>query len=71
MPFEEYSAQPFIQKDELMKHVADICLEKIDWLYSGFTPVQTTSSISGKKSYLYLDNSSLRIGSNKLISPKF
>lgn len=60
MPFKEYAAQPFIQKDELMKYVADICLEKIDGEYSGFTPVRTTSSISNKKSYLYLNNLSMR-----------
>jgi hypothetical protein len=59
IPFKEYVAQPFIQKDELMKYVADICLEKIDGDYSGFTPVRTTSSISNKKSYLYLNKLSM------------
>ncbi|XP_059439553.1 nudix hydrolase 2 [Corylus avellana] len=53
MPFEEYVAQPFIQKDELMNNVADICLGKIERKYSGFTLMRSTSSISGKERGLY------------------
>ena len=70
MPFEEYAAQPYIQQDELMKNFADICLEKIDREYSGFTLKRSTSSISGKKRYLYLNSSSLEIRSNMLIGPR-
>ncbi|KAE7995218.1 hypothetical protein FH972_000039 [Carpinus fangiana] len=70
MPFEEYAAQPFIQKDELMNNVVDICLEKIDREYSGFTLMRSTSSISGKKRYLYLNSSSLEIRSNMLVGPR-
>jgi hypothetical protein len=65
MPFEEYAAQPFIQKDELMNNFADICLEKIDRKYSGFTLTRSTSSISGKERYLYLNSSSLLIKKEK------
>lgn len=53
MPFEEYAAQPFVQKFELLKYLHDICKAKIDGNYTGFSPIPTTS-YSVEKSYLYL-----------------
>ncbi|XP_041023174.1 nudix hydrolase 2-like [Juglans microcarpa x Juglans regia] len=57
MPFEEYAAQPFVQREELMKYINSIFLEKIDSTYSGFSPVPITSSFSDEKSYLYFNTS--------------
>ncbi|CAK7355912.1 unnamed protein product [Dovyalis caffra] len=54
MPIEEYVAQPFNQKHESFKNVAEICMSKSKSNYSGFSPVQTSSS-SGKKSYSYFN----------------
>ncbi|KAF8414267.1 hypothetical protein HHK36_002267 [Tetracentron sinense] len=59
MPFEEYAAQPFVQKHDLFKYIIDICLAKKDMEYAGFSPVPTTSSFSGKKSCLYLNSRDL------------
>ncbi|XP_038691589.1 nudix hydrolase 10-like [Tripterygium wilfordii] len=59
MPCEEYAAQPFVQEDELLKYLYDICLTKKDKGYSGFSPVPTTSSFSDKKHYLYMNSSHL------------
>lgn len=30
MPFEEYAAQPFVEKHDLLKYIVDICLTKKD-----------------------------------------
>ncbi|GFZ03347.1 nudix hydrolase homolog 2 [Actinidia rufa] len=54
MPFEEYLSQNFVQKNELLKYIADICLTKREGKYSGFSTVPTTTSFSDNKSYLYL-----------------
>ncbi|XP_050367998.1 nudix hydrolase 2-like [Argentina anserina] len=55
MPFEEYAAQPFLQNNELLKYMSEICKAKMEGEYSGFSPV-TTTSLSGEKSYLYLNS---------------
>ncbi|XP_052202239.1 nudix hydrolase 2 isoform X2 [Diospyros lotus] len=60
MPFEEYAAQQFVQKHELLKNIADICLAKREGTYSGFSPVPTTTSFSDKRSYLYLNEQGLK-----------
>ncbi|KAL6281857.1 hypothetical protein ACE6H2_012786 [Prunus campanulata] len=56
MPFEEYAAQPFVQKYELLKYIHDICKAKMDGKYTGFSPVPSTS-YSVLKTYLYLNTS--------------
>lgn len=55
MPFQEYAAQPFVQKNQLVKDIADVCLAKKDGQYAGFTPVPTETSFSAKKTFLYLN----------------
>ncbi|KAG6655120.1 hypothetical protein CIPAW_05G193900 [Carya illinoinensis] len=55
MPFEEYAAQPFVQRDELMKYIDSICLVKIYSTYFGFSPMPIISSFSYEKSYLYFN----------------
>ncbi|KAI3466490.1 hypothetical protein Pfo_023153 [Paulownia fortunei] len=56
MPYEEYLAQPFVQKHELLRRIADICAAKKDGNYSGFSAVQTTTGFSEKAAYLYLNS---------------
>ncbi|CAI9756684.1 unnamed protein product [Fraxinus pennsylvanica] len=55
MPYEEYATQPFVQKHELLRYIADVCRTKKDGRYSGFSAVPTITSFSKKKSYLYLN----------------
>ncbi|KAL2339288.1 hypothetical protein Fmac_013734 [Flemingia macrophylla] len=55
VPFDEYAAQPFMEKYEVLRCINDIYLAKIDGQYSGFTPVTIASNFSEKKSYLYLN----------------
>ncbi|BFG27285.1 nudix hydrolase 2 isoform X2 [Prunus yedoensis var. nudiflora] len=55
MAFEEYAAQPFVQNNELLNYINDICKAKIDGQYSGFSPVPTMSFSDQKMSYLYLN----------------
>ncbi|KAF8023291.1 hypothetical protein BT93_F0706 [Corymbia citriodora subsp. variegata] len=58
MPFEEYAAQPFCQKNELVKYIIEMCSAKKKGKYSGFTPV-LTSSFTEQKNYLYLDRTGI------------
>ncbi|XP_072069778.1 nudix hydrolase 2 isoform X4 [Arachis hypogaea] len=60
MPFEEYSAQPFVQKHDLLKYISDVCSAKIDGRYSGYSAVSTSSSFSDQKYYLYLNAGALK-----------
>ncbi|RDY00205.1 Nudix hydrolase 2 [Mucuna pruriens] len=60
MPFEEYAAQPFVQKSELLKYINDTCLAKMDGQYSGFSPVSTSSNFSDQQNYLYLNTGALK-----------
>jgi hypothetical protein len=66
MPVEEYAAQPFVQKNELFKFIANICLTKLNDNYTGFSNVASTTT-SGKKAYLYLNNNA-NIASDLLAS---
>ncbi|KAJ0113553.1 hypothetical protein Patl1_01817 [Pistacia atlantica] len=55
MAAEEYAAQPFVRKHRLFNYVAKICLTKSEKDYAGFSPLSTTTT-SGKTSYLYFNN---------------
>ncbi|KAI7746504.1 hypothetical protein M8C21_026242 [Ambrosia artemisiifolia] len=59
MSFEEYAAQDFVQKNDLPKYVAEICLAKRNKHYAGFSPVSTISSFSKSQSNLYLNTAHL------------
>ncbi|KAL0310796.1 UNVERIFIED_CONTAM: Nudix hydrolase 2 [Sesamum angustifolium] len=59
MPYEEYVAQPFVQKHELPRRIADICSAKKDKDYSGFSAVPISSAFSEKQDYLYLNGQRL------------
>lgn len=56
MPIEEFAAQPFVHKHELLKYIIDVGLAKIDKDYAGFSPVQISSFFSDRKSYIYLNS---------------
>ncbi|XP_039030228.1 nudix hydrolase 2-like [Hibiscus syriacus] len=58
MPFNEYAAQPFVQKHDAFSSVADVCLTKLETEYVGFSPVPRTTA-SGKTSHLYLSRRDL------------
>ncbi|KAK4270867.1 hypothetical protein QN277_019635 [Acacia crassicarpa] len=60
MPFEEYAAQPFVQKHQLLKHINDICWEKFNGQYSGFNHMPVSSNFSDKQSYLYFNSGDLK-----------
>lgn len=55
MPFEEYAAQPFVQKTEIFKYITDLCIAKIDNRYTGFSPRATASIFRDDLGYLYLN----------------
>ncbi|KAK8674306.1 hypothetical protein V6N13_112600 [Hibiscus sabdariffa] len=58
MPFNEYAAQPFVQKHDAFSSVANVCLTKLETGYVGFSPIPRTTS-SGKTSYLYYNSKDL------------
>ncbi|KAK2997179.1 hypothetical protein RJ639_026321 [Escallonia herrerae] len=55
MSFDDYAAQPFVQTNELLKYLIDICSAKESGEYTGFTHVPTVTSFSNNKSNLYLN----------------
>ncbi|XP_073139228.1 nudix hydrolase 2 [Henckelia pumila] len=64
MPYEEYTAQPFVQEHELLRYIAAICRqkkEKGDEGYSGFSPVSTMTGFSDNKGCLYLNRYDLNL----------
>ncbi|XP_051133718.1 nudix hydrolase 2-like [Andrographis paniculata] len=56
MPYEEYLGQPFVQKHELLRRLADICAAKKGKLYTGFSRVPVTTDSSQNKTYVYANN---------------
>lgn len=59
MPFEEYAAQPFVQKHGFFKYINDLCLAKTEGNYVGLTPVPIRSFFDSHFSYLYLNQEDL------------
>ncbi|KAL5575821.1 hypothetical protein UlMin_017520 [Ulmus minor] len=55
MPFEEYAAQPYVQSDEFLQLINDICRSKTDGAYTGFSPI----AIPDANTYLYLNEERL------------
>ncbi|KAG8640454.1 hypothetical protein MANES_13G061400v8 [Manihot esculenta] len=56
MPMEDYVNQPYNQKHQLFKLIAEICKTKSESNYVGFSAFPTTTA-SGKKTYLYFNSS--------------
>ncbi|XP_071689752.1 nudix hydrolase 2-like [Rutidosis leptorrhynchoides] len=59
MAFEEYAAQSFVQKHDLLKYMVKICIAKRDEKYAGFMAVPTITSFSNKHSNLYFNTRDL------------
>nr|GMC74483.1 nudix hydrolase 10-like [Ipomoea batatas] len=59
MPFEEYAAQPFIQKHSFFKYINDLWMAKEVGKYRGFVPVPITSFFNDPISYLYVNKRDL------------
>ncbi|KAJ9672405.1 hypothetical protein PVL29_025859 [Vitis rotundifolia] len=55
MPFEEYTAQPIVQKPGFYKCITDVCLAKVEGDYIGFSPRHVKSSFTDQLSYFYLN----------------
>ncbi|KAK1581953.1 hypothetical protein Q3G72_010524 [Acer saccharum] len=61
MPLEEYAAQPFVQKTQLLKYTTELCLAKTNKSYTGFLPHPTTSIFGNRPGYLYLNSQDLSL----------
>uniref|UniRef100_A0A0D9WSD2 Nudix hydrolase domain-containing protein n=1 Tax=Leersia perrieri TaxID=77586 RepID=A0A0D9WSD2_9ORYZ len=59
MPVEEFAAQPFVQKHELVKYILEVGLAKVDKDYAGFSPVLIKSAFTDKKSFFYMNRRDL------------
>ncbi|XXG80007.1 hypothetical protein AAC387_Pa09g0964 [Persea americana] len=59
MRLEEYAAQPFVQKHDLLKYIVDIGLAKTERGYTGFSRVQIKSAFTSKQCYFYLNSEDL------------
>ncbi|KAK0590335.1 hypothetical protein LWI29_025523 [Acer saccharum] len=58
MRAEDYAAQPFNQKNEIFKNMAEICLTKLQKDYTGFSAMSSTTS-SGERIYTYFNTGTL------------
>ncbi|KAL6603796.1 hypothetical protein ACP70R_044157 [Stipagrostis hirtigluma subsp. patula] len=59
MPIEEFAAQPFVQKHELVKYILEVGLAKVDKEYAGFSPIPIKSAFTDKISFFYLNRRDL------------
>lgn len=57
MALEEYAAQTCGQEKGLRKYITDLCMEKLERDYSGFSPSEVTSDSNGNPSYIYYNKS--------------
>ncbi|KAL4562949.1 hypothetical protein LXL04_026980 [Taraxacum kok-saghyz] len=61
MAFEEYASQPFVQKYDLPKYVAQICFAKRQNHYTGFSSISTIPTFSKQQTMLYLNKNDLNL----------
>ncbi|KAJ3679097.1 hypothetical protein LUZ60_017108 [Juncus effusus] len=59
MPIEEFAAQPFVKKHELLKYIVDISLAKIGTGYTGFSPTSISSAFTDNKSVIFVNKGDL------------
>ncbi|OQU76744.1 nudix hydrolase 2 isoform X3 [Sorghum bicolor] len=59
MPIEEFAAQPFVQKHELVKYILEVGLAKVDKEYAGFSPISIKSAFTDKLSLFYMNRRDL------------
>eukprot|EP01018_Ginkgo_biloba_P001601 Gb_01398 [translate_table: standard] len=53
MPLEEFAAQPFYQKHNMLKKMLDICIANFENHYKGFSSFQMYSGCDEHPSYFY------------------
>ncbi|VAI78318.1 unnamed protein product [Triticum turgidum subsp. durum] len=68
MPVEEFAAQPFVQKHELVKYILEVGLAKTDKEYAGFSPISIKSAFSEKQSLFYMNRRDLEKASGPIIN---
>ncbi|VAI90428.1 unnamed protein product [Triticum turgidum subsp. durum] len=68
MPVEEFAAQPFVQKHELVKYILEVGLAKSDKEYAGFSPISIKSAFSPKQSLFYMNRRDLEKASGPIIN---
>ena len=56
MPFEEYAAQSFVQRYELLRYMVKICKARMDGNYSGFPGVPIKASFRDGRDFIYFNN---------------
>ncbi|XP_010686693.1 nudix hydrolase 2 [Beta vulgaris subsp. vulgaris] len=56
MPFQEYAAQPFVKKYELLRNMVKICKASIKGQYSGFPAVAIKPSFRDGRDCIYFNN---------------
>ncbi|CAM0909902.1 unnamed protein product [Alopecurus aequalis] len=56
---EEFAAQPFVQKHELVKYILEVGLAKVDKEYAGFSPILIKSAFTDKPSLFYMNRRDL------------
>ncbi|KAK7289587.1 hypothetical protein RIF29_03335 [Crotalaria pallida] len=59
MPFEEFAAQPFTHKHEPFIYIIQLCLAKLERVYTGFAPRAVSSYLKEQLNYLYLNSHDL------------
>ncbi|KAJ1441235.1 NUDIX hydrolase domain [Sesbania bispinosa] len=59
MPFEEFAVQPFNQKHEPFKYIIELCMAKVERVYTGFSPRPVSSYFAEELNYLYLNSQDL------------
>ncbi|KAI4971232.1 hypothetical protein ZWY2020_002146 [Hordeum vulgare] len=70
MPVEEFAAQPFVQKHELVKYILEVGLAKVDKEYAGFSPISIKSAFSEKQSLFYMNRRDLEKASGSISTQK-
>ena len=59
IPVEEFAAQPFVQKHELVKYILEVGLAKVEKEYAGFSPILIKSAFTDKQSLFYMNKKDL------------
>ncbi|KAI4964581.1 hypothetical protein ZWY2020_005400, partial [Hordeum vulgare] len=70
MPVEEFAAQPFVQKYELVKYILEVGLAKVDKEYAGFSPISIKSAFSEKQSLFNMNRRDLEKASGSISTQK-
>lgn len=56
MPIQEYVDQAYNKEHQAFKYVAEICKNKSEGAYVGFSAMPISTSSSAKNTYLYFNN---------------